>query len=85
MQDKKIAKAWSDLQGAYKNMESCMAGYAPQPSEAQMAGGEMPAKMNMPTQEDGAEPGSYEGKGMMADGSYDKKKMLMASLSKKGY
>lgn len=77
--DNKMMDAWKAMQSAYKTMESCMGGY--QPSEKEMAGGEMPKEAQMPTQEDGAEPGSYEGKGMMSD----KKSMLMAAMKSKGY
>ena len=85
--DKKMMAAWPKLKAAYEEMSSCMAGYEPMASEKEMAGGKMPASMEMPTQEDDAEPGSYEGKGMMSGSPNGdaKSNLLMASMKKRGY
>lgn len=79
--------AWKQFQGAYDAFHNAMKGYAPQPSEKMMAGKEdVPEEMDMPEQKDGAEPGSYDGKGMMAGKDEDMKmSMVMESLKKKGY
>lgn len=85
--DDKMKAAWPKFKQAYEEMSSCMAGYEPMATEKEMAGGKMPADMQMPTQEDDAEPGSYEGKGMMSgspNGS-GKGDLLMASMKKRGY